>query len=165
MSPEGRRPWAIVVPFALPGEKIRVHTYRQGRLHSYGDLLEVITPNAELRDDSRAQCKYFDSCAGCQYQVGFRDMRRNLPHLIPHRRPQNTSNIACVCTLQLTYTIVLGANSTNCCMKNSSHPFRGGSMRTTLSSAGKSRTVATPLRCPSGRMSFLREYCSISRCA
>ena len=76
MSPEGRRSWAIVVPLALPGEKIRVRTYRQGRLHSYGDLLEVITPNAELRDDSRAQCKYFGSCAGCQYQVGFHDRRR-----------------------------------------------------------------------------------------
>ena len=78
MSPEGRRPWAIVVPLALPGEKIRVRTYRQGRLHSYGDLLEVITPNAELRDDSRAQCKYFGSCAGCQYQVGFHDLRRRV---------------------------------------------------------------------------------------
>ncbi|EDQ98402.1 uncharacterized protein LACBIDRAFT_302690 [Laccaria bicolor S238N-H82] len=53
MSREGRHPWAIVVPFALPGEKICVHTYRQGRLHSYDDLLEVITPNAERRDDSR----------------------------------------------------------------------------------------------------------------
>ncbi|EDQ98168.1 uncharacterized protein LACBIDRAFT_309577 [Laccaria bicolor S238N-H82] len=53
MSREGRHPWAIVVPFALPGEKICVHTYRQGRLHSYDDLPEVITPNAERRDDSR----------------------------------------------------------------------------------------------------------------
>ena len=65
MSAGGRRLWAIVVPLALPGEKIRVRTYRPGRLHPYSDLLEVITPNAELRDDSRAQCKYFGSCAGC----------------------------------------------------------------------------------------------------
>ena len=37
---------------------------------SYSDLLGVIQPS-DLRDDSRAQCKYFGKCAGCQYQVRF----------------------------------------------------------------------------------------------
>ncbi|KAJ6592841.1 S-adenosyl-L-methionine-dependent methyltransferase [Mycena capillaripes] len=66
---ESSRPWVVVVPFALPGETVRVRVYRNARLHSFADLIEVITPNTELRDDSRAQCKYFGTCAGCQYQM------------------------------------------------------------------------------------------------
>lgn len=93
VSPEGRRPWAIVVPLALPGEKIRVRTYRQGRLHSYGDLLEVITPNAELRDDSRAQCKYFGSCAGCQYQMLSYDTQLDLKRDVVVKAYRNYSKI------------------------------------------------------------------------
>lgn len=63
------KPWVIVTPLALPGEKIRVRVYRSARLYSYADLLDVITPNPEFRDMSRVQCKYFGKCAGCQYQV------------------------------------------------------------------------------------------------
>ncbi|KAG5640537.1 hypothetical protein DXG03_008174 [Asterophora parasitica] len=63
------RPWTVVVPFALPKEKIRARIYRNARLHSFADLLEVITPNPELRDQSRVKCQYFGTCAGCQYQM------------------------------------------------------------------------------------------------
>ncbi|EED78459.1 predicted protein, partial [Postia placenta Mad-698-R] len=63
------KPWVIVTPLALPGEKIRVRVYRSARLYSYADLLDVITPNPEFRDMSRVQCKYFGKCAGCQYQM------------------------------------------------------------------------------------------------
>lgn len=38
-------------------------------MHSLADLIEVVTPNNELRDQSRVQCKYFGTCAGCQYQM------------------------------------------------------------------------------------------------
>ncbi|KAJ7194883.1 tRNA methyltransferase [Mycena pura] len=63
------RPWVVVVPFALPGETIRVKVYRNARMHSVADLLEITTPNLELRDNSRVQCKYFGTCGGCQYQM------------------------------------------------------------------------------------------------
>ncbi|KAJ7185134.1 hypothetical protein GGX14DRAFT_383695, partial [Mycena pura] len=51
--------WVVVVPFALPGETIRVKVYRNARMHSVADLLEITTPNLELRDNSRVQCKLF----------------------------------------------------------------------------------------------------------
>jgi tRNA (uracil-5-)-methyltransferase len=38
-------------------------------MHSFADLVQVVTPNLDLRDDSRVQCRYFGRCAGCQYQV------------------------------------------------------------------------------------------------
>ncbi|KAF8741344.1 hypothetical protein RHS02_03475, partial [Rhizoctonia solani] len=66
-SPEG--PWAVVVPFALPGEKIRTKIYRSSRLHSFGDLLEVAESNSTMRDSSLIRCKYFGKCAGCQHQM------------------------------------------------------------------------------------------------
>lgn len=66
-TPEG--PWAVVVPLALPGEKIRAKIYRSSRLHSFGDLLEVLEPNSSMRDSSLIRCKYFGKCAGCQHQM------------------------------------------------------------------------------------------------
>ncbi|KAG6824968.1 hypothetical protein H0H92_005287 [Tricholoma furcatifolium] len=67
--PNEERPWAIILPFALPGEKVKARIYRNSRLHSFADLLEVITPNSQLRDDSRVRCQYFGTCGGCQYQM------------------------------------------------------------------------------------------------
>lgn len=69
LGPPHRQPWVIVAPFALPGEHIRVRVYRSAHLHSFADLVSVITPNPDWRDDSRVQCKYFGKCSGCQYQV------------------------------------------------------------------------------------------------
>jgi tRNA (uracil-5-)-methyltransferase len=62
-------PWAIVVPFALPGEKARVRIAKNDRMHSTGEVIEMLTHNPDLRDNSRIKCKYFGTCAGCQYQV------------------------------------------------------------------------------------------------
>lgn len=67
---EDKGSWAIVVPFALIGETVRVKIVKNDRMCSYGQLLEVLVPNTELRDDSLVQCKYFGTCGGCQYQVG-----------------------------------------------------------------------------------------------
>lgn len=64
-------PWAIVVPFLVPGEKARVRIGKNDRMHSTGEVLEMLTHNPDLRDDSRIKCKYFGTCAGCQYQVSF----------------------------------------------------------------------------------------------
>ncbi|KAJ7074382.1 S-adenosyl-L-methionine-dependent methyltransferase [Mycena amicta] len=68
-SAESSRPWAIIIPFSLPGETVRLKIYRNARLHSFGDFIEVIKPNLELRDDSLVRCKYFTKCGGCQYQM------------------------------------------------------------------------------------------------
>ncbi|KIY43934.1 S-adenosyl-L-methionine-dependent methyltransferase [Fistulina hepatica ATCC 64428] len=62
-------PWVVIVPFCLPGEKVKARIYRNERLHSRADLLEVVQPNTEMRDTSQIKCKYFGSCSGCQYQM------------------------------------------------------------------------------------------------
>uniref|UniRef100_A0A8H8CR86 TRAM domain-containing protein n=1 Tax=Psilocybe cubensis TaxID=181762 RepID=A0A8H8CR86_PSICU len=69
LAPAEKGPWAIVVPFALPGETVRVRIGKSDRMHSIGSPIEVLTRNPELRDDSLVQCKYFGSCGGCQYQM------------------------------------------------------------------------------------------------
>lgn len=69
LAPAPHRPWVIIAPHALPGEKIRVRVYDNGRLSSQADLLDVLEPNPEWRDMSRVRCRYFTQCSGCQYQV------------------------------------------------------------------------------------------------
>jgi hypothetical protein len=59
----------VITPFALPGETILARVVRHSRLHSYADLVEVLVPNKEMRDNERVRCRYFGVCAGCQYQV------------------------------------------------------------------------------------------------
>ncbi|KIL61201.1 hypothetical protein M378DRAFT_82761 [Amanita muscaria Koide BX008] len=63
------KPWVIVTRFCLPNETVRVRLYWNKRLHSFADVIEVVTPNLELRDNSRIKCKYFAECGGCQYQM------------------------------------------------------------------------------------------------
>lgn len=62
-------PWVVLVPFSLPGETVIAKIYRHSKMHSYADLVRVVTPNTTLRDDSLVRCKYFGTCGGCQYQV------------------------------------------------------------------------------------------------
>ncbi|GJE92113.1 tRNA methyltransferase [Phanerochaete sordida] len=69
VAPAPYPPWVVVTPFALPGEVFRAKVYSQGFFYSRADLIEIITPNPELRDDSRVKCKYFTQCGGCQYQM------------------------------------------------------------------------------------------------
>ncbi|KAF8988939.1 S-adenosyl-L-methionine-dependent methyltransferase [Hymenopellis radicata] len=70
LSPESKgKKWALLIPFAFPGETVRVRVFRTNRMHSTCDLLEVLTPNLEYRDESVVKCKYFRTCGGCQYQM------------------------------------------------------------------------------------------------
>src|SRR5262245_2822925 len=57
--------WVILVPFALPGERVRVRVWRNQRNFSDADLLKVITPSPHRID---APCPLFTRCGGCQYQ-------------------------------------------------------------------------------------------------
>lgn len=52
-------PWAILTPFALPNELIKVRIDANSRLHSKGVLLEVLEPNSELRLPEGPKCQYF----------------------------------------------------------------------------------------------------------
>ncbi len=62
-DPEAR--WVVMVPFALPGERVRARVFRNHKNYSEADLLEVLRP-ADVRVEPR--CPLFGRCGGCQYQ-------------------------------------------------------------------------------------------------
>lgn len=59
-----------VVPFAIPGDTVKVKAYRHLTKEGYtaADFISVTKPSP-LRDDSRIRCKYFTRCGGCQFQM------------------------------------------------------------------------------------------------
>ena len=61
--------WVVFVPFALPGEKVRVRVYRNHKNYSEADLLEVLEPSPRR---ITPVCQLFGRGGGCQYQhVGY----------------------------------------------------------------------------------------------
>lgn len=57
--------WVVMVPFALPGERVRVRVYRNHKNYSDADLVEVLEPSPERVAPG---CPLFGECGGCQYQ-------------------------------------------------------------------------------------------------
>lgn len=57
--------WVVMVPFALPQERVRVRVFRNHKNYSEADLQEVLTPSPER---VQPQCTLFGQCGGCQYQ-------------------------------------------------------------------------------------------------
>ena len=57
--------WVVMVPFALPGERVRARVYRNHANYSDTDLMEVLEPSP---DRVEPRCKLFGTCGGCQYQ-------------------------------------------------------------------------------------------------
>lgn len=59
-----------VLPFAVPGDVVKVKVFRHLREEQYtvADFLSVVEP-APTRDDSRVRCGYFAKCSGCQFQM------------------------------------------------------------------------------------------------
>jgi len=61
---EGGR-WVVMVPFALPGERVRVRIFSNHKNYSEADLVAVLTPSPER---IAPRCPLFGTCGGCQYQ-------------------------------------------------------------------------------------------------
>jgi 23S rRNA (uracil1939-C5)-methyltransferase/tRNA (uracil-5-)-methyltransferase len=57
--------WVVFVPFALPGEKVKVRVYRNDKNCSHADLVEVVVSSP---DRVVPVCPLFGDCGGCQYQ-------------------------------------------------------------------------------------------------
>ena len=57
--------WVVMVPFTLPGERIRVRVFRNQKNFSEADLVAVLTPSPHR---VAATCPLFARCGGCQYQ-------------------------------------------------------------------------------------------------
>ncbi|KAG5362733.1 tRNA (uracil(54)-C(5))-methyltransferase [Yarrowia sp. B02] len=65
----------LVVPFALPGDKVKVRVYKKNLYYFQSEVVEVIS-QGDQRDDSLTSCQYFGQCSGCQYQ--FMDYEKQL---------------------------------------------------------------------------------------
>ena len=57
--------WVIFVPFALPGERVRVRVWRNKKQYSEADIVEILSPSPDRVDPP---CPLFGDCGGCQYQ-------------------------------------------------------------------------------------------------
>ena len=57
--------WVVMVPFALPGERVRVRVFRNHQNYSEADLVAVLTPSPHR---VTPRCPLFGRCGGCQYQ-------------------------------------------------------------------------------------------------
>lgn len=55
---------AVFVPFAAPGEVVRVRIVEERQDYRRGELLEVVTPSSDRR---AAPCPHFTVCGGCQW--------------------------------------------------------------------------------------------------
>lgn len=62
-EPESR--WVVMVPFALPGERVKVRVFRNHKNFSEADLVAVLTPSPHR---VQPRCPLFGRCGGCQYQ-------------------------------------------------------------------------------------------------
>ncbi len=58
--------WVVMVPFALPGEQVRVRVFRNHANYSEADLIEILRPSP---DRLVPPCPLFGRCGGCQYQT------------------------------------------------------------------------------------------------
>lgn len=78
--------WVVMVPFTLPGERVRARVYRNHKNFSEADLVDVLTPAPER---TQPKCPLFGRCGGCQYQhlsyAGQLDWkRRQVAELLQH---------------------------------------------------------------------------------
>jgi tRNA/tmRNA/rRNA uracil-C5-methylase (TrmA/RlmC/RlmD family) len=57
--------WVVMVPFTLPGERVRARVFRNHKNFSEADLVEVLSASP---DRVTPRCPLFGRCGGCQYQ-------------------------------------------------------------------------------------------------
>ncbi len=62
-TPDSR--WVVMVPFALPGARVKARVFRNHKNFSEADLVTVITPSPHRVEP---RCPLFGRCGGCQYQ-------------------------------------------------------------------------------------------------
>lgn len=55
----------VLVPFVLPGERVKVEIYEQARDYHRARLLEVLDPSPHR---VQPPCEHFQKCGGCHYQ-------------------------------------------------------------------------------------------------
>lgn len=78
--------WVVMVPFTLPGERVRARMFRNHKNFSEADLVAVLTPSPHR---IVAPCALFGRCGGCQYQhLAYTEQlawkRRQVEELLQH---------------------------------------------------------------------------------
>lgn len=78
--------WVIMVPFTLPGERVRARIFRNHKNYSEADLVAVLTPSPHR---VAPRCPLFGTCGGCQYQhLAYAEQlhwkRRQVEELLQH---------------------------------------------------------------------------------
>lgn len=57
--------WVVMVPFALPQEKVVARVHRNHKNYSEADLIQILVPSPHR---IQPPCPVFGQCGGCQYQ-------------------------------------------------------------------------------------------------
>ncbi|MGB9801232.1 MAG: TRAM domain-containing protein, partial [Thermanaerothrix sp.] len=86
--PDGR---AVFVPFALPGERVRVRLVERKRTYARAELLDVVQP-APQRIAPR--CPHYGLCGGCHYQHTDYTTQCALKETILHEQLQRLAGIS-----------------------------------------------------------------------
>jgi tRNA/tmRNA/rRNA uracil-C5-methylase (TrmA/RlmC/RlmD family) len=78
--------WVVMVPFTLPGERVRARIYRNHKNYSEADLITVLSPSPSRTEP---RCALFTRCGGCQYQhLAYAEQlewkRRQVAELLEH---------------------------------------------------------------------------------
>ncbi len=78
--------WVVMVPFTLPGERVRARVFRNHKNFSEADLVAVLRASP---DRVTPRCPLFGRCGGCQYQhLGYASQlvwkQRQVAELLPH---------------------------------------------------------------------------------
>jgi tRNA (uracil-5-)-methyltransferase len=83
-----------VVPFTAPGDVITAKIFKHfvREKYSMADIVKIHTPSPH-RDDSLVNCKYFASCAGCQFQMLPYDYQLAHKKSIVEKAYKNFSNL------------------------------------------------------------------------
>lgn len=58
----------FIVPFSIPGDRVLAKPHKWNGNSSFSDFIKVIRPSPS-REGATPQCKYFEQCSGCQFQM------------------------------------------------------------------------------------------------
>ena len=86
LTGETEAKWVVMVPFTLPGERVRARVYRNHKNFSEADLVTVLTPSPHR---VTPRCALYGRCGGCQYQhLAYAEQlawkRRQVAELLEH---------------------------------------------------------------------------------
>jgi 23S rRNA (uracil1939-C5)-methyltransferase/tRNA (uracil-5-)-methyltransferase len=73
--------WVVMVPFVIPGERVKARIFRNFQNYSDSDLVEVLEASP---DRIEPKCPLYTKCGGCQYQhISYeRQLKEKTKHVV-----------------------------------------------------------------------------------